>query len=463
MILCKAFRQLPGWSPINRYSAYFSRFSNYLLSCILSVVAILFQSPLMAAEEVKVDGAILCHGKIGQIIFSGNASTKESVFRQEMQFAEGSFCSIKDILEARQNIMDLGIFSAVKPSLLMQDRKLVLRYHVKEKHYILPLPRISRTSDGEIRLGVQLRMDNFAGLNHQLRLTSEKHAEDDGAGRTGFEHSFGYNVPRFYNSRYGMSFDIVHLEKQYQLKRDGIVYGESDRSSDKIVLGLNRRRSTKGGFSGWKNNFLFSYEIRGHKLKEGEMGPFEEGQNLIIGAGVNYDDVHLEKYRRRGFILGGDLSFGLDILGGDYHYERFDAYYRAYTPIEAETLTNINYNVQIGISNGTPFGERAFSLGSGETLRGLAGRTLDGDVRLLMNMEYLSALKINPAIRWVVFWDIANIFPRWEFKPARTENGLGAGLRWKIVSFVKLDLRMDYAFSLSEKRGYAYFATRLNF
>ncbi len=419
--------------------------------------------PVFAESKVHIEGEELCQGKLDSIYFSGNQTTKEIVFRQEMTIAEHAECSLEKILESRQNMMDLGIFSSVKPTLIQYPDRLILQYRVKEKHYILPIPRISRTSDGEIRLGIQLRMDNFSGLNHQLKLTSEKHAEEDGAGRKGFEHAFEYNVPRFENSLYGISVKLEHLEKQYQLKRDGVVFGESDRAGDKFELRLHRRRDKSAGSRGWQNSYRFRYEIRGHHLTEGELGPFEEGQNLEISAALTRQEVHLDKYRRRGFTYGGELSFAFDLFGADYSYQRFDAFYRGYRPIDASTLTNFNYNVEIGYSNGKPFGERAFSLGGGDTLRGLAGRTIDGDIKLLANLEYLSALKSRPAIRWVVFWDIANTFPRWEFKPARTETGLGTGIRWKIVSFVKVDLRVDFAFSLSEKKLYSYFATKLNF
>ncbi len=432
---------------------------NFVVVCLC---VFFFHSSANAEKVVQVEGAE-CQHPIEKIEISGNKSTKESVFIQELAIQVGEVCSIEAILETRQNFMDLGIFSSVKPSLEGVEGGLILQFQVEEKYFILPIPRISRTSDGEVRLGIQLRMDNVAGLNHQLKFTSEKHAEEDGAGRKGFEHTFAYKVPRFANSRYGMSVKLVHLEKQNQLKRDGMEFGESDRSSDKIEIGLNRRKHRVGGLKGWQNRFNLSYEIRGHNVTEGELGPFEEGENLRVSAGVKYDQVHLEKYRRSGFALGGDISAGIDILGADYQYQRFDAFYRSYIPLDAPTLTNFNYNMVFGITNGTPFGERAFSLGGGDTLRGLSGRTVDGDVRLLVNMEYLSALKINPALRWVLFWDVANIFPRWKFKPARTENGLGFGLRWKVVSFVKLDLRLDYAISLSEKKGFAYLATKLNF
>ncbi len=424
---------------------------------------LMLSTALTAAERKPVDGEELCIGNIDRIYFSGNDSTKESVFRQELVFKEGDVCSLKAIETSRQNIMDLGLYSSVKASLTQYTGRLVLRLRVKEKHYILPIPRLSRTSDGEIRLGGQLRLDNFLGINHRLKITSERHAEDDGAGRKGFEHSFEYQVPKFQGTRYGMSVKMSRMDKQFELKRDGLVHGESNRIGDSIQGTLVRRRSKDAGSRGWQSKYRVRYERRGHDLIEGNMGPFEEGRNLELTVGVERNGVHLEKYRRRGHVYGASVSVGLGALGADYTYQSFDAFYRGYRPLDRKQLTNVNYNVELGYTNGTPFGERAFSIGGGSSVRGLSAKAIDGDVKFLMNLEYLQAVPRIPSMRWAGFWDIANIYPRGDFKPVYTQNGVGVGLLWKVVSFVKVDLRFDYAVSLAEKKGFVYFGTNLNF
>ncbi|MDO6461139.1 BamA/TamA family outer membrane protein [Granulosicoccaceae sp. 1_MG-2023] len=418
---------------------------------------------MQAAGPTAIDGEELCEGTIDRVYFSGNEVTRESVLRQEMTFAEGDACDPKAIHASRQNFMDLGLFSSVKVSLTRYSDRLVLQYKLREKHFILPIPRISRTSDGELRFGGQLRMDNFAGLNHQLKITSERHVEDDGAGRAGFEHSFQYTVPRFQNSRYGLSVQVSRMDKEFELKQGGVVYGESSRIGDSISLDIRKRRNRGAGSRGWQNSYGVSYEHRGHDLIEGELGPFEEGYNLQFSAGLWRNGVHLQKYRRTGYVYGGRVSVGVDSLGGDYEYQRFDGYYRGYRPIEADLLTNVNYNFELGYTNGRPFGERAYSIGGGESVRGLDSKSVDGDVKLLLNIEFLQAFPRYPALRWVGFWDIANVFPRWDFKPVYTKTGLGLGLRWKVVSFVRVDLRFDYGFSLTEQKGYTYIGTQLNF
>ena len=139
----------------------------------LILFASLFACMTSALAADAIPGEQWCDRTIDNIRFAGNKVTRAQVIERELVQREGELCSLDDIIDGIQNIMDLGLFKSIRAELDLVDELLTLRYIVGEKIYFLPLPRFSRTSDGELRMGAQLRWDNFMGRLHQLKLTSE--------------------------------------------------------------------------------------------------------------------------------------------------------------------------------------------------------------------------------------------------------------------------------------------------
>lgn len=141
--------------------------------CLLIPLA--FASLFRVAQAADaVPGENYCEGPVDRIEFAGNKKTRDVVLLGQLVFRAGAECSLDDVVDGIQSIMDLGLFRSVAAAFDQTDGATVLTYSVQEKIYFLPIPRLSRTSDGELRYGAQLRWDNFSGLNHQLKLTAEK-------------------------------------------------------------------------------------------------------------------------------------------------------------------------------------------------------------------------------------------------------------------------------------------------
>ncbi|ASJ75509.1 BamA/TamA family outer membrane protein [Granulosicoccus antarcticus] len=439
-------------------SAGYTRFA--ALSLMLFASLSVSMGNAQAADAVP--GEQWCDRPVDDIRFVGNKVTRAQVIERELMQKPGQYCSLDDIIDGMQNIMDLGLFKSIRAELDLAEGQLILSYLVVEKIFFLPLPRISRTSDGELRLGAQLRWDNFMGRLHQLKLTSEKRQEDDGRGRAGYVHSLEYNVPRFFGSRYGMSVDASVERRNAELSRDDEIYGETLRKSRRASLRLTRWANDSLGISGLSYFGGAGFEIRDYQMRSGVKGPFSDGENLALEAGFGIQRVHQEPYRRRGHYYGGSLAFADKVLGADFRYVRLEAEGRWYLALQ-KPQTNFNIRARLRWSDSAPFGERSYQIGGGELLRGMESGAHSGNILTLLNVEYLSGFFAYPAWRWLVFMDAGNVYLQSDVDLFRQHVRGGVGLRRKVEALTNADLRLDLAWDPVEGKVKPYLSTSLTF
>ena len=105
-----------------------------------------------------------------EIAFEGNRVTRASVLRQELLIREGDPADPEAIEASRQSLMNLGLFKDVRADTTPVEDGVVLTYRLTEKYFYFVLPRLSRSADGDLRYGGEVRADNVFGLNHRLRL-----------------------------------------------------------------------------------------------------------------------------------------------------------------------------------------------------------------------------------------------------------------------------------------------------
>ncbi len=418
-------------------------------------------SPVQAADPIE--GEDYCQGVISAIEFSGNTKTRDRVLLEQLQLAAGDECQLDPIIDGVQSIMDLGLFRRVIASLALDETLLVLRYDVVEKIFFFPIPRFSRTSDGELRLGGQLRWDNFRGLNHQLKMTVERREEDDGRGNAGQHYELEYLIPRFLGSDFGFATELRFRRQRQDLSQDRRQFGDADVSDSIAKLQLSKWVNQGGVTRGFRYRMGVRLQQRSLRLAEGEYGPFRDGLDVAVNVGFEKRDVHDDLFRLRGRTFGLNLQLSSTEFGSDFSYNRTDIYYRRYKALSGMNLRNLNYQIRLGISNAGPFGERHFELGGGERLRGMRPDFKTGDVLMLANVEYLAALPRYQALRGVLFADIGNVYEHNDVNPLRQELGAGVGLRWKLLSFSNTDIRLDAAWDKRESEFRYYFSTSLTF
>ena len=120
--------------------------------------------------------AICIAREVGRIEFAGNRVTRPEVLARELTQRRGEICSLDDVIDGIQSLMDLGLFRSVRAELELERRPfavggggsagevLVLRYIVREKLFFLAIPRLSRTSDGELSF-IRRLFGNIGGIS----------------------------------------------------------------------------------------------------------------------------------------------------------------------------------------------------------------------------------------------------------------------------------------------------------
>lgn len=398
---------------------------------------------------------------LGEIRFVGNKTTKAEILLQEMLVRVGDPADAALIEQSRQAIMDLGLFKSVRAELLPgAERGRVLLITVKEKYYILPIPKLNRNDENDIGYGAQLRLDNLAGLNQQLKLTYELEKAETSSSGEREVFSVVYNYPRIFASPYRL--EIVGNRTSYPidvLATDGTTVDASYRqTSSEAGFAVTRWLGLIGPSRGWQLGGGLVWRERSYRYLSGTPGLYTDSSTVGLTATIEYTDVHNFLYSRSGRTYGLSAEFGLPSLGSDNNYTRERLYYRGYYPMFNRPHHNLDVQLQLGLASDRAFKEDAYSLGGSSTLRGYEAGSSTGNAYVLANIEYLAPLFGYYPIRGVLFADIGNAYPsNRDIDLSDLKTGAGLGLRWKIKAFVKLDLRLDvaYAFDTGETRVYA--------
>jgi outer membrane protein assembly factor BamA len=436
------------------------RLRDRLTRFMLMFLILVATSTSHAADAIP--GEQWCDRIVNSISFEGNRVTQAHVISRELQQLPGEPCSLDNIIDGVQSTQDLGLFKSVRAELRIDNEWLELVYIVSEKIFFLPIPRLSRTSDGELRYGAQLRWDNFLGRLHQLKLTFEKRQENDGQGRAGYVHSVDYSVLRFFGSRFGMAVSLDRIRRNSELAQDGVIYGEVLRESQRAEFRLARWAKGSTGVQGFSYFLGLGFENRSYDVRSGTTGPFQGGQNATVLAGFDLQRVHQDSFNRRGYEYGAALRLADSSWGADFKYAQLDSYIRWFRPL-ARPQTNLNVQLRLGLSTMAPFGGRGYAIGGGEVIRGMRTGDATGDILTLANVEYLSGFFSYPALRWIAFSDIGNVFLKDDVKLHRQILRGGLGLRWKLEALTNTDLRFDVAWDPKRSKLTPYLSSSLTF
>jgi outer membrane protein assembly factor BamA len=430
------------------------------LLAVLSIAA-----PLQAgAATDSPTGSTNASQVIAEIRFVGNKHTRPRTMLQEMLVKPGDPVNLDRIERSRQAIMDLGLFTKVKAELLPGPQGKILQISVDEKSYTLVLPVLSRNADGDITYGARVRMDNLHGLNQTLDLQYKikQVAEEDFKDEQ--ESSVEYTYPRVMGSPYQFEFLAEHQVSQNN-EREGNALARYDEKQSTLRLRVGRWFALRGPSHGWQASVGLLWRDIGRELISGTPGLLGEGTAVALLGGIGFTDVRDYLYNRAGTEYGYDVEIADEGLGADQAYTKHELYYRAYLPVlKRRPYTNLNVQLRMGAASRSLFGEEFFSVGGADSLRGHGRDDIKGNAYVLGNFEFLTPVFGQRLLRGVVFADVGNTYDSFsDIDLGDLESGVGVGLRWKIKTYVKLDVRVDAAYAPDTGDSKLYVGTNSTF
>ncbi|SEK49521.1 BamA/TamA family outer membrane protein [Ectothiorhodospira marina] len=397
---------------------------------------------------------------ISEIRFEGNRVTRESVMRQELTIRGGDPLDAQALEHSRQALMNMGLFRSVASRVEVTDGEAEVIFSVSEKYYIFPLPRLSRTSDGDIRYGGDLRFDNFLGYNQVLRMRLQwEDAGSDTSEEASRTFSVSYSIPRIPRTAWGLSLSFEDDSVvESASAEDG--HGKHDKMTQQWGASITRWLDRQGPSTGWRASLGVNREERRHEAHAPGGAVPEDARVLSWSGGLGFTDVADLGRRREGVEYGVSVSFGGRAIGSDTSHQDLSLYYRAYRPLDDHELAaNLNYQARFAVAGRTAFGDEAYSLGGGSNLRGYPRDYREGDLLLLLNTEYLRPLFGRADVRGVGFVDVGGVWPRRDIDLSDVHLGAGLGLRINLRWFVRTDLRLDYAYGVSANDSRVYAGT----
>ena len=411
-------------------------------------------------------GGAALYPTIVAIRIAGNDKTRRRVIVQEMLVHPGDLADPVRIAQSRQAIMDLGLFLSVDTELVPGKGGQILKVHVREKHYFLPLPRLDRNTDGDITYGFDVYADNLGGLNQRLKLSRKTKNYSDSSG-TERSTSLDYSYPRMFGTAYQLNFSADRAELPEATLTDpasGVRASYAHRTANARFV-LSRWLNVPGPSRGWRFGGGLVWHRQQYETSAGLSVPQGyAGDTYGVLASASYYDVRDLLYTRAGVSFGYDLEAGGKFSGSDYSYLRHRIYYRRYMPVSSVPYRNVNVNLSLGLSTGQLFRGDAFALGGADSLRGYESSVVAGKAYVLANVEYLTPIFGQRALRGALFVDVGNAFPRNRaIDLTDLHAGGGLGLRWKLKTFVNVDLRLDVAYANSADGIKIYAGTKAPF
>jgi outer membrane protein assembly factor BamA len=391
--------------------------------------------------------------RIAELRFEGNHVTREATLRRELALAEGDLADPAAIEAGRQAILDLALFREVEPRTEPRaDGRVDLVYRVREKRYLLPIPRVDASSDGDVSYGAQLRWSNVWGLNHRLDAVVEQgDFPEDRRRREERSARFTYEAPYLIAGRYDLRLDAEHLDRV--TPRDGGEFDETFRRFEALVA--DDRRSGRP-----RNGWLFGAGVLlQDQESSGELAPPSDGRATALVGIAAFRDQRFHVYSETGRRFDLRLESAASGWGSDYSYSKATLDYFDATALGAvDQHRTLHWLASAGTVVAGPESRNEFGLGGSGRLRGYESDFVQGNRYYYGAVEYLRPLR----------WDWLRLFVTAEVGGAdddiegvadgRPYASIGIGIRIRLTWFVNAEIEAGIAQPLIDGDGARFFA-----
>ncbi len=399
---------------------------------------------------------------INSIRYEGNDVSQTAMLNREIFIAEGDVFNEQLVEKSRQAIMDLGLYKSVSSRVEPVDvattvdsaQSVDVVFSLSEKYYVLVIPR-ARIDDEDKKVGLQLLWNNVWGLNHEMELLYENRGSELGVKQK--RELLRYDYPNVNNGPYSLYFELVDINDVDTTEAEAL------NRQDKILrLAGSRWLNDQGRNRGWLAGASVLLQHRTNLQLVDQVVDYTDA--VVLGLDIRYDNASYYEYNRGGKEYGYTLDWSHESLGSDSQFTKHAVYYRSYYRFDSRPLSNLNVQTKLGHSNNYILGDTAFGLGGSSDLRGYENDRFNGNTMLLTNIEYVFPSNAHPLFRYVSFIDLGNTYDELrDIFHRQLHVGAGVGLRWKIKSFVRVDLRADIGYGFSDKDYHVSFGTRHTF
>lgn len=406
-------------------------------------------APSLSSAAECADGAT--RRVVAEIVFEGNEVTRRETLTRELAFGPGDPVCPADLRRGRQALLDLGLFRKVEWREEAVEDGLRVVYRLRERWYLLPIPRIDANSDDTFGLGISLNWNNVGGRNHRLSMSAVRRQLEE---RTLDDETIvnaAYNWRRFGGTR-------TNVTLRGGETRESAVDGErrfQDRETS-LGVGASRQLTSYQTGQGWVLDGGLDWKRGSNR---GVDAPPDEGALVAPGIGLSYTDLHSSVYSERGFTARVGLSASLPYLS-DYNQTRLDASVLHIQPIGKRPHQRLHLRASAGSFHGGQPQRRsdAFELGGAGNLRGYENEFGEGDAFWTVAAEYLRPVGWD----WLRFLAVleAGQVHRASF-PERDPGlmlSIGLGFRVRFTWFVDAEVELGVAYPLRDGDGARGFA-----
>jgi len=382
--------------------------------------------------------------------FEGNRVTREETLLREIDLRVGDRADPEAIERSRQAILDLGLFRKVAIDSLPDPRGVRLRVKLDEKRYVLPIPRIDASSDGDYGYGGQLRWNNVGGRNHTLNVYAERgRFPDDVLRESERSARVAYRAPYVFDSRFGVDGLVERIERQTPGEQ-----GAYEQTLDRLQLIVDRDFSTGLPRRGWRlGGGLF------HQRQDtaGEFAPAPDGEATALVGIADYRDLRFHVRSETGSRFAARVEVA-DEAWSDYDYRLLQLDYANYRQLGQREHQSLHLLAEGGIRQGGPRSRNAFFLGGSSRLRGYPSQYLAGERYYRVSAEVLRPLRWD-WLRLVAMVEAGGTGGDIEGRsPAGPHASVGLGLRIRPSRFVGVEIELGIAVPLKGGSGLEFFA-----
>lgn len=389
---------------------------------------------------------------VSEIRFLGNEVTRERVMLREMALAQGDPAEPDAIERSRQAIADLGLFRDVRIDTREVEDGVALDVRVREKRFLLPVPRIDASSDRDRSFGLQLRWNNAFGENHTLNaFFAEGRYPNDRLRERERRARLSYDAPLL-QGPWGLAGGVERLERIVPAGE-----GRFDETVERAELRLTHDFREGRPRRGWIGSLGLAHE---NQDTRGEFAPERDGRATALVLGADHDNRRFYLYSETGRRASLRAEIAQRDFGSDYGYRRIDLRHDEYLALPWREHESLYLLARAGWYAGGPGRRNVYDLGGSGTLRGYPQDYVEGQ-----RFGYLAAEYLRPIGRdWLRLLLVAeaglaggSVDPE-----ARSGGGMqasvGIGLRMRFSWFVNFELEAGIAWPLRGGDGSRIFA-----